>query len=265
MSGCVTVTGPPRAICSRKRGTTLPVEPSTLPKRTMTNCVRLALQRLADHLGEALGRAHHVRRVDRLVGRYEHELSTLPCCARARATSACRKHVVRHRLERVLLLHQRHVLVRGGVEDDLRPRRANTSLDAPRVLGVADDRGDGTPRQAVAELLLDRVQGELRASNSTRRAGAKRAIWRQSSEPIEPPAPVTSTVLPVEERVQPGVVELDRVAPEQVVELDRAQRRHAHLARDDVRIAGTVITAIACARTGRARACAAGGSRSAWR
>ena len=41
LTGCVTVMGPPRAICSRKRGTTLPVEPSTLPKRTMTNSVWL--------------------------------------------------------------------------------------------------------------------------------------------------------------------------------------------------------------------------------
>ena len=27
ISGCVTVTGPPRAICSRKSGTTLPADP----------------------------------------------------------------------------------------------------------------------------------------------------------------------------------------------------------------------------------------------
>ena len=33
-SGWVTVTGPPRAICSLKIGTTLPLEASTLPKRT---------------------------------------------------------------------------------------------------------------------------------------------------------------------------------------------------------------------------------------
>ena len=34
ISGCVTVTGPPRAICRRKIGITEPDEPSTLPKRT---------------------------------------------------------------------------------------------------------------------------------------------------------------------------------------------------------------------------------------
>ena len=35
----MTVTGPPRAICSRKIGTTEPDDPSTLPKRTATNVV----------------------------------------------------------------------------------------------------------------------------------------------------------------------------------------------------------------------------------
>ena len=34
MRGSVTVIGPPRRICSWKIGTTLPAEPSTLPKRT---------------------------------------------------------------------------------------------------------------------------------------------------------------------------------------------------------------------------------------
>ena len=40
MSGCVTVTGPPSAICFLKSGITEPFEPSTLPKRTATNSVR---------------------------------------------------------------------------------------------------------------------------------------------------------------------------------------------------------------------------------
>ena len=36
MSGWVTVSGPPRSSWRRNSGTTLPVEPSTLPKRTVT-------------------------------------------------------------------------------------------------------------------------------------------------------------------------------------------------------------------------------------
>ena len=39
MSGWVTVTGPPFAICSLKRGITLPLLPSTLPKRVVTKRV----------------------------------------------------------------------------------------------------------------------------------------------------------------------------------------------------------------------------------
>ena len=41
ISGCVTVTGPPFAICCWNFGITLPALPSTLPKRTVTNCVRV--------------------------------------------------------------------------------------------------------------------------------------------------------------------------------------------------------------------------------
>ena len=39
MSLWVTVTGPPRFICSLKMGMTDPLEPSTLPKRVVTNWV----------------------------------------------------------------------------------------------------------------------------------------------------------------------------------------------------------------------------------
>ena len=37
--GSVTVTGPPSRICCLKRGITEPFEPSTFPKRVVTNCV----------------------------------------------------------------------------------------------------------------------------------------------------------------------------------------------------------------------------------
>ncbi len=54
-----------------------------------------------------------------------------------------------------------------------------------------------------------------------------RAIWRQSSEPIEPPAPVTSTVSSARYEAIELEVDLDRLAAEHVLDLDRAdlQRR----------------------------------------
>ena len=122
ISGCVTVTGPPAAICSRKRGITLPVEPSTLPKRTMTKRVPVgSLQRLADQFRQALGGAHHVGRVDRLVGGDQHELlhAVRACAARGEHQRA--EHVVEHRLPGVVVLHQRHVLVGGRMKNDRGP------------------------------------------------------------------------------------------------------------------------------------------------
>ena len=40
ISGCVTVMGPPAAICFLKMGITLPFDPSTFPKRTATYFVQ---------------------------------------------------------------------------------------------------------------------------------------------------------------------------------------------------------------------------------
>jgi hypothetical protein len=49
MSGWVTVTGPPRAICSRKIWITEPAEPRTLPKRTARSGCREAPVQVLDH------------------------------------------------------------------------------------------------------------------------------------------------------------------------------------------------------------------------
>ena len=116
-----------RAACARSaRGTSAPrcrSLPSTLPKRTITKRVRVApLQRLADHLGQPLAGAHHAVGIHRLVGRDSTNFST-PCAIAASRHDLRARDVVEHRLPRVLVLHQRHVLVRGGVEHDGRPVR----------------------------------------------------------------------------------------------------------------------------------------------
>ena len=81
MSGWVTVTGPPASIWALNFGTTDPFEASTLPNRTEISRIRglpprlgreIVIERLAIHLGEALGQAQHRHRLDRLVGRDHH-------------------------------------------------------------------------------------------------------------------------------------------------------------------------------------------------
>ncbi len=102
------------------------------------------------------------------------------------------------------------------------------------VLRVADRRDHLERRPAVAEFLLDRVERELgeleehqarrvEARDLAAELGADRAAGAGDEDG---PA--------ADEGLEARFVERHRVAAEQVVELDRAQRRDAHLARDDV-------------------------------
>ncbi len=193
----------------------------------------LRLQRLAEHLRQALGGAHDVGRIHRLVGRDEHEFLRPRGLRRARGDER-RQGVVRHRLEGVVLLHQRHVLVGRGVEHDLRRVAREYLLHAPRVLRVADRCRDRHAGQAVAELLLYRVQREFgdveehdprrrEARDLARELRADRAAGARDEDRLA-----------VEKAVQARGVERHRVATQQVVELDLAHRRDADASRDDV-------------------------------
>ncbi len=93
---------------------------------------------LDDPLAERLRLAVDSLRVERLVGRDEHE----PLGAELDGDlgdDLRRQHVVARRLERVRL-HHRHVLVRGRVEDDLRPVPLEDLAQLVAVADVGQDR-----------------------------------------------------------------------------------------------------------------------------
>jgi hypothetical protein len=75
-------------------------------------------------------------------------------------------------------------------------------------------------------------------SASTRRRGRNRASCRHSSAPIDPPAPVTSTVRSRTSCLDRGGVELDGFASQQVLDPDGAQPRELDLAADQLVDAG---------------------------
>ena len=83
------------------------------------------------------------------------------------------------------------------MEDDGRAVVAEHLPHALLLLAVGEHR-DGVERVAVLdELSLDLEQVVLGVVEKDERSGPTRAIWRHSSAPTEPPAPVTSTVRPV--------------------------------------------------------------------
>ncbi len=148
------------------------------------------------------------------------------------------EHVVVHRLPGVVVLHQRHVLVGGGVEDRRRPVLLRAPRRRARVLHVADHVRELRASGACCRTPARCCRARTRSSRAARGAPARSAaIWRQSSEPIEPPAPVTSTTRPCSHAVQAGAVERHRIAAEQVVELDAAQLRDGDLAAHQIVVA----------------------------
>ena len=82
------------------------------------------------------------------------------------------------------------------MEDDAGPVLVEDLTQLDGVAYVGDD-GRRRPEPALAdELALDLEEVGLGVVEEHELAGSTRAIWRQSSEPIEPPAPVTSTTSP---------------------------------------------------------------------
>ena len=83
-SGWVTVTGPPSSTCLRNRGTTLPLELITLPKRTAMNLQALPLTLKMTFSAANLVSPHDADRIDGLV-RGDEQKTVQPFSAAALA------------------------------------------------------------------------------------------------------------------------------------------------------------------------------------
>ncbi len=193
----------------------------------------LALKAAADDLGQAFRSAHDVRRVHRLVRGHEDELLDLGR-DRRRAQNPRAVGVVEHRLPGVGLLHHGHVLVGARMEDDARPLAGQHLLDQRGVLDVADDRRQRQLRKAVGERRLDRIDrrlgqveqhelGRTVAGDVAAELGADRAAGAGDHHHAV-----------AEPFAETRIVEDDRIAAQQVVELDRADGRERGPAADQV-------------------------------
>ncbi len=159
-------------------------------------------------------------RVERLVGRDQHE----PLGAeldRDVGDDARAEHVVAHRLERVRL-DQRHVLVRRGVEDD---RGAVALEDLTHPVAIADVGEYGHARGELAlvdELALDVEEGAfaLVDEDDPLRVGARDLAAELGADRAAGAG--HEHRLAREVRVDRLEVDLDRLAPEQVLNLDGA-------------------------------------------
>ena len=166
------------------------------PHRDEVPLVRLG-DLLHDLLGHPLGRAHDAGRAHGLVGRDQHEVLD-PELGRQLRHVLGAEHVVGDRLGDVALPSAARACARRRG----RPRRGGSCSKTCRIrsrsrtsamMGTAVDAGEplASARPAC------RRSSSRRAPAASTWAGSSRASWRQSSLPIDPPAPVTSTVSPV--------------------------------------------------------------------
>ena len=124
------------------------------------------------------------------------------------------------------------------MEHHVRPVAREELGHARFVLRVADDRAHGKRRMTVAELLRDRVERELREleEHQPRRREARDLPAQLGADRAAGAGDEHRAAL--EKAVQSRFIERHGVAAEEIVELDRTQRRDADPARDDVRKRG---------------------------
>ena len=114
-------------------------------------------------LGEPLGRAHDVGRVDRFIGGDQHEAADLEFVGQI-GNAAGAADVVFHRLGRIGF-HQRDVLVCGGVKDHVGPVTAEDLPHAVFVGDVSDARNQFGRRAECSQLPIEREDAVLAAAD----------------------------------------------------------------------------------------------------
>ena len=131
-------------------------------------CRELRRHALHHQFGHALGRAHHVGRVDRLVGG-NHDEALRPALTRHPRRMQGTQHVGTQGLDLVEFLHQRHVLVGRRMENYRRFVRLGDRLQPGRLAHVGRVVNALHLRMRRAKLLLqlvDRVFGHIHADQA---------------------------------------------------------------------------------------------------
>jgi hypothetical protein len=175
--------------------------------------------RADDPLAERLRLPVDAVRVERLVGRDQHEALD-PARDRDVGDDARAEDVVRDRLERVRL-HQRHVLVRGRVEDDVGPVALEDLAQPPLVAHVGEHGHARAEAALVHELALDLEERALGLvdEHDPLRLGARELAAELGAD--RAPGTGDEDGLARDVRRDRAHVDLDRLAAEQVLHLDR--------------------------------------------
>ena len=199
MSGCVIVTGPPFAICLRNVGMTLPDEFSTLPKRTPTKRVDTSRRWPSDstiHSQIAFDWPITVCGLTALSVEIRTNRSTSNSAASS-ATTFVATTLLRTDASGCVFISGT-CLYAAAWKTIVGPYFSNTSRRIAFASFTSTSLGTAAvkSRSSTSSRSISK-SGVSALSTRIRRDGPTRAICLQSSAPIDPPAPVMSTVCPL--------------------------------------------------------------------
>jgi hypothetical protein len=161
-------------------------------------CVPL-VQPLQHHLRDTLGAAHNVRGVDRLVRWNQHE--GFPRGIRAPPSAVLKVAKMLLWMPSIILCSTIGTCLYAAAWIHVwMAERGDDLAHALLVVRVAQQRHQldaiAVAHVERAQLAFDFVEREFRDFEQHQARGASAMIWRHSSEPMEPPAPVTRMTLP---------------------------------------------------------------------
>src|SRR5581483_9209051 len=136
-------------------------------------------------------------------------------------------HVVLHRLARIGF-HERHVLVRGGVEDDIGLHLREDRVQAALVGDIADDGMDGGGQAAIVQAVDHRVEVVLVALVEHQLRGIERGDLRAQLGANRSASAGDEHASTGEQRADGGRVEADGGALEQVFDGEVADVSDVH-------------------------------------
>ena len=196
-SGWVMVTGPPAAIWRRQRGQHRALAAEHIPQPdTQVAGLAFGRQVRGQPLRHPLAVAEHAGRPGGLVGGDVHERGGTAAASGGQHRQGA-PHVGEQCLRRVAF-QQRQVLEGGGVEHDIRgePAKQPAHLWAVSLMSATTVCSD-TSSPCPCSDSSSACSADSSRSSRISAAGPSRCRCRHSSEPMEPPAPVTRMRLPV--------------------------------------------------------------------
>ena len=195
MSGWVTVTGPPLAICRLNNGTTLPRLPRTFPKRTTVN-ERPVLRAASKTIISASLFVAPITFTGRIALSVEIRTKRDTPFATQTSTTFRVPWILFITASLIFISIKWNMFMRSSMKYNIRSMLFENIFQSAIIADISNNRVNWQGRIIFLQFDEGFKDAIFTMSKQDQFKGFQRAICRHNSRPIDPPAPVTRTDLP---------------------------------------------------------------------